>query len=62
MSRNINVLYIIQCQFGIHRERHMCLDKAIYRSQDQVSKDVKLKHTEVLHGSTLWEVQQLQFV
>lgn len=39
----------------------MCLGKAIYCSQDQVSKDVKLKNTEVLHGSALSEVQHLQF-
>lgn len=61
MSRNINLLFIIQCQFGIHREQQTCLGKAAYRSQDEESKDVKLKHAEALHGSTPSEVQQLLF-
>lgn len=60
MSRNINLLFIIQYQFGFHREQ-TCLGKATYRSQDEECKDVKLKHTEALHGSTPSEVQQLLF-
>lgn len=61
MSRNINLLFIMQCQFSIHREEQTCLGKATYRSQDEESKDVKLKPTEALHGRTSSEVQQLLF-